>query len=143
MTDHTTEPHVRSGGCQCGALRYELRGAPIDLYACHCRECRKQSASAFGITVMVRSTDVVLVKGDFKIWSRPADSGGTIDCAFCPTCGTRIWHGNIAEETEIGIKGGSLDSPIDMSGAKQIWVSRKVPGIVFADEAVQFDEEPI
>ena len=44
---------IRTGGCQCGALRYESAGEPIALYVCHCRECQKQSASAFGISVIV------------------------------------------------------------------------------------------
>lgn len=133
---------TRTGGCQCGAVRYEFRGDPIDLYACHCRECRRQSASAFGITMMVRTADVSLVKGSIKTWTRPADSGGTVECAFCPNCGSRVWHGSITGESEIGIKGGSLDDPPDLTGAKQIWVSRKLPGVVLPDNAICYDEEP-
>jgi len=44
---------VAHGGCQCGAIRYELSGEGLELYVCHCKECRKQSASAFGISVIV------------------------------------------------------------------------------------------
>jgi len=133
---------TRTGGCQCGAIRYEFTGEPIDLYACHCRECRKQSASAFGITMMVRAADVRLVKGAVKTWTRPADSGGRVECAFCPDCGSRVWHGSITGESEIGLKGGSLDDPPDLTGAKQIWVSRKLPGVKLPDNAIWFDEEP-
>ena len=39
----------REGGCQCGAIRYQLLRAPVALYACHCRDCQKQSSSAFGL----------------------------------------------------------------------------------------------
>ncbi len=44
---------MQKGGCQCGAIRYESEGQPIALYICHCRECQKQSASAFGISLDV------------------------------------------------------------------------------------------
>ena len=44
---------MRTGGCQCGAVRYAIGGAPLALYVCHCRECQKQSASAFGISLEV------------------------------------------------------------------------------------------
>lgn len=33
-----------TGGCQCGAVRYEITLSPLALYVCHCRECRKQSS---------------------------------------------------------------------------------------------------
>ena len=45
---------IREGGCQCGAVRYQLSAEPVALYVCHCRECRRQSASAFGISVRIR-----------------------------------------------------------------------------------------
>jgi len=43
-----------TGGCQCDAVRYELTGIPERLYACHCRECQRQSGSAFGMTILVK-----------------------------------------------------------------------------------------
>ena len=43
----------QEGGCQCGAIRYQLLRAPAALYACHCRDCQKQSSSAFGLSMWV------------------------------------------------------------------------------------------
>ena len=45
------------GGCQCGDVRYEITGDPLALYICHCRECQKQSASAFGMSLEVKRSD--------------------------------------------------------------------------------------
>lgn len=42
-----------TGGCQCGSVRYEFAGEPLALYVCHCIECRRQSASAFGMSLAV------------------------------------------------------------------------------------------
>jgi hypothetical protein len=137
-------PHyqVLTGGCQCGQIRYEIRGEPLDLYVCHCRECQKQSSSAFGISLTVRSADLVRVAGTPAVWTRPATVGGTLDCAFCPRCGSRVWHGNPDLDEFISIKGGSLDVPPDLSKAKHIWVSRKLPGIVIPDHVEVHAEEP-
>jgi hypothetical protein len=136
----TDEP--LAGGCQCGEVRYELRGAPLDLYVCHCRECRKQSASAFGISVIVGSADVVLLAGTPKIWTRAATLGGSLDCAFCRTCGSRVWHGSLERDAAVSLKGGSLDRPPDLSRAKHIWTSRKLPGVVIPEHVETHAEEP-
>src|ERR1700741_5382411 len=96
-----------TGGCQCGSVRYEIHGRPLSIYVCHCRECRKQSASAFGISVAVNSADVRLVQGTLLSWTRATDTGGTLTCFFCPTCGSRVWHGDKDREPGISVKGGS------------------------------------
>ena len=131
-----------TGGCQCGELRYEITGAPHQIYVCHCRECQKQSASAFGISVRVRSADMRLLKGKPCSWSRPKDSGRTLACFFCSNCGSRVWHGDRDQANEISIKGGSLDEPIDLTNAIHIWTVRTLPGVIIPGNARRFAREP-
>jgi hypothetical protein len=133
---------VLTGGCQCGHVRYQVRGEPVDLYVCHCRECQKQSASAFGISVGVRAADVVLLSDAPSIWTRPATVGGSLACAFCPRCGSRLWHGSLERDEVVSIKGGSLDAPPDLSRAIHIWTSRKLRGVVIPEHAETHAEEP-
>jgi len=129
------------GGCQCGAVRYVVSAKPREVYICHCRECRKQSASAFGISVIVPAEAFALCRGDVAIWSRPADSGRVVECVFCVACGTRIRHAEPGGAT-VSIKGGSLDDPPDLSAAVHIWTSRRLAGVVIPNGAVAFAEEP-
>jgi hypothetical protein len=131
-----------TGGCQCGAIRYELRGEPVALYVCHCTECRKQSASAFGISVIARSEDFVLKQGEALSWTRTADSGRTLTCYFCPACGSRVWHGERHPGDTISVKGGSLDEPPDLNRAFHIWTKRKLAGVVIPVHCRQFPGEP-
>lgn len=131
-----------AGGCQCGAVRYEVRGSPVSLYVCHCRECQKQSASAFGISVIVKRSDFRVTQGELKVWSRATDSGGTLACSFCPVCGSRVWHEGGGATDTISVKGGSLDEPPDLRSAVQIWTARKLPGVVIPATAKQFPSEP-
>lgn len=81
----------REGGCQCGRVRYRVSGDPLALVACHCKECQRQSGSAFGMSLMVRASGFT-VQGELKMFERAANSGRTLRCFFCPECGTRIYH---------------------------------------------------
>jgi hypothetical protein len=130
------------GGCQCGAIRYELSHGPLQLYVCHCTECRKQSASAFGISFIVPQAALRLTQGEPRFWSRPTDTGNTLDCAFCGDCGTRLWHQRRGSTDTLSIKGGSLDNPPDLRQATHIWTSRMLPGIVLPQGVVRFPGEP-
>ena len=130
-----------TGRCQCGAVAYAVDGPPLDLYVCHCLECRRQSASAFGISVIVRAADFSLTRGSVQRWTRPTDRGGTLDCAFCAACGSRLFHAAPGGQ-DISVKGGSLDAPPDLGKAKHIWVSRKLPGVLIPAGAEQFPGEP-
>lgn len=132
---------MQTGRCQCGEVRYESTGEPLELYICHCRECQKQSASAFGITLEVPRAGFRIIQGIPKFWSRATDSGQRLQCAFCPTCGSRLWHESEAVSETLSIKGGSLDEPVDVSKAIHVWVTRKFPGIVIPDNAMQFSED--
>jgi hypothetical protein len=134
---------MRAGGCQCGEVRYEISGEPLALYVCHCRECQKQSASAFGMSLEVPRAGLRVVRGTPKFWTRAADSGRRLRCAFCPTCGSRVWHEPEGPSDTITIKAGSLDIPADMSSAIHIWVSRKLPGVTIPAGAKQYLEEPV
>src|SRR5207248_8164233 len=113
------------------AVRYEVTAPPVRTYICHCLECRKQSASAFGISVWVRRADFTLVSGTPRFWSRPTDSGRVLDCAFCPGCGSRLWHEYAGGNSEfLTLKRGSLDEPDDLRAVSHVWVNRKLPGVI-------------
>jgi len=130
------------GGCQCGAVRYEITAEPQALYVCHCRECQKQSASAFGISLIVPSAGFRLTQGEVGSWSRAADSGRRLRCLFCAECGSRLWHAAEPAGDTVSVKGGSLDLPLDLGTAIHIWVSRKLPGVVIPAGRPQFEGEP-
>jgi hypothetical protein len=135
-------PALRRGGCQCGAVRYELGGPILKIYVCHCNECRKQSASAFGISVFVPREALRLTQGTPRWWSRPTDGGRVVDCAFCPECGSRLWHQRASHADVLTVRGGSLDEPIDLGDAVHIWTSRKMSGVIIPPTARCFAGEP-
>lgn len=141
MIEDIAQPS-RLGGCQCGSVRYELSGPVQKLYVCHCNECRKQSASAFGTSIFVAREALRVTRGTPKFWSRPTDSGNVLECAFCSECGSRLWHQRRGATDTVSIKAGSLDEPVDLRTAVHIWTSRMLPGVVLPETAVRFSRGP-
>lgn len=123
---------ILEGGCQCGAIRYRVTGAPLTLYACHCTECQKQSASAFGLSLWVERSDLEIVSGEPRHWERLADSGNTTRCAFCPDCGSRLYHEASDDPGIYSLKGGSLDAIAGLTPVGHIWVRSKQPWVDLA-----------
>ena len=98
-----------TGGCQCGSVRYVLTTEPIRLGACHCKECQRQSGSAFGMSMLVKK-DSLTVTGLTKQFTRIADSGNEVAGVFCPECGVRIYHAPKSAQDVLALKRAMRES---------------------------------
>ena len=115
-----------AGGCQCGSVRYRLKAEPLALAVCHCRECQRQSGSAFALSLNVPTEAFSLVSGELKTFTTVCDSGRTKECAFCGSCGTRIYHRG---KWGMSIKAGTLDDTSNLSPNAHYWTKRKQPWV--------------
>ena len=140
-----TSALTKTGGCQCGSIRYELKGRPQMLYICHCTDCQKQSASAFGMSLRMnpREIDFSPSKKRLQTWDTRGEDGLIKRCAFCPDCGTRIMHGSDDADEIVSIKAGSLDDTSGLQPVAHIWL-RSAQSWVQIDRVRYrcFDEEP-
>ena len=100
-----------TGGCACGAIRYEYSGEPILSLHCYCRDCQRRSGTAFasGLGVPI---NVVKIKGEPRYYEVTADSGKKRQLGFCATCGSPLFTKLEAMPNVIGITPASLDDPI-------------------------------
>jgi hypothetical protein len=134
---------VNEGGCQCGGIRYRFDCQPVVVYACHCTDCQKQSSSAFGISVWVPVQEFHLTHGELKYWVTQADSGNSKRCAFCPDCGSRIYHLTQDQPEVLSVKGGTLDQARLLRPAGHIWTRSGHPWAVPAgNDTLLFSTEP-
>lgn len=132
----------RRGGCQCGNIRYQLHGDARMLYACHCTDCQKQSSSAFGMSLIVDPDQIEITQGEDRLrhWETRGDNGGIKRCAFCPDCGSRIYHGG---GDYVSVKGGSLDETGDLHPVAHIWLRSAQPWIsIDPEQFLCFEREP-
>lgn len=113
-------PAPYKGGCQCGAVRYELSEEPLGLIACHCTECQRQSGSAFGMSMHIRLAAFKLT-GPTRTFTRKADSGHDNIGTFCPDCGNRIFNATSRTPGVASLKPGTLDDTSWLKPTAYIW----------------------
>ena len=126
------------GGCQCRKVRYRLEGEPLELAVCHCTECQRQSGSAFGMSLAVPKESFRLLSGELKTFTTRCDSGRAKECAFCPDCGTRIYHQG---EAGMSIKAGTLDDTSSLDPDAHYWTKSKQPWVPIPDGARTFPDD--
>ena len=95
-----------SGGCICGAVRYECLAEPVVSGFCHCRDCQRETGSAFGTTLFVPRNAVTIV-GEVKYYDGKGDSGNIVSRGFCPTCGARLFGKPALLPELLAIRAGS------------------------------------
>jgi len=99
-----------TGGCLCGALRYEASAEPIYAGLCYCRDCRKASGSAF-IPFMGFAAAHLAISGPTRQSHATAIHGGIATRNHCAACGSLVFGGVAGESDEHTICAGSLDDP--------------------------------
>jgi hypothetical protein len=99
-----------TGGCACGAVRYEIAADPVFMLNCHCRDCQRATGSGFA-PVFVAPRNAVRIAGELRYFKVTGESGKYVERGFCPVCGSRIL-GNLERFPDIvGFLAGSLDDP--------------------------------
>jgi hypothetical protein len=78
----------KTGGCQCGAVRFSVEGELGRASICHCRMCQKAFGNVFAPLVNLGEAKLTWTKAD------PArfQSSNFVKRGFCPNCGTPLTY---------------------------------------------------
>ncbi|MDB5705775.1 MAG: Gfa-like protein [Sphingomonas bacterium] len=99
-----------TGGCLCGAVRYEASGEPDYAGHCYCADCRKASGSGF-IPFMGFPAAALRITGATRQFGSPSFRGTEAVRNSCPACGGLVFGGVVGEDVSHTIYAGSLDDP--------------------------------
>lgn len=133
---------VFEGQCQCGAVHYRVRGSAQTLFACHCTECQRQSASAFGMALWVKDAQLELLSGTLHEWVRTTPSGLPMAGRFCPHCGTRLFHQVLKPGAALSIKPGTLHHTRSLRPVAHIWTQSKQDWVQLPPDVLQYPGNP-
>ncbi len=112
-----------TGGCLCGAVRYEITGSLRDIVNCHCLKCRRFHGN-FGAYSSVGEKDLTFVKQEGLKWFHSTtDETPNVYRGFCSLCGSSLfWHPK--SQGTISVAAGSLDDPANLKTMGHVWLSQ-------------------
>ncbi len=111
---------VRTGGCQCGRIRFRLEGEPLDCAICHCRMCQKAFGAYYAPLVAIGDARLAWTRGSLRYFH----SSNHVRRGFCETCGTPMTY---EAADGIAVSAGSFDDPASLPPVAQFGIESKLP----------------
>jgi hypothetical protein len=125
-----------AGRCACGAVRYEMKGRPIVVHACHCTECQRLTGAAFAINAVIETDRVALVSGEPEPAAVLGTSGKRQTILRCPACRVALWsHYPTAGERIAFVRVGTLEEPARLPPDIHIFTSTRLPWLTLPKSA--------
>jgi len=138
MSDETRR---YTGGCLCGALRYEADGEPHSAGLCCCADCRKASGSGF-VPFMGFAASAVRFSGQARPFASKAARGGNAVRNSCPICSSLVFGGEVGKSHSFTIYAGSLDDPSSFHPQVAIFARNRPPWAILPPGLTVFDAMP-
>lgn len=130
---------MMTGGCRCGAVRYEVSGEPAHHAVCHCRDCRASSGAPAMAWMAFPAENFRVTQGQARAYN---GSGASIR-HFCGNCGTGLYF--INEEALPGIvdiQSSTLDDADTVAPGAQIQVAERLEWMGRIGELHEFARYP-
>ncbi len=118
---------VRTGGCLCGAVRYESVGDPLFSLQCHCRDCQRSSGTAYVAAMRMPSAGFRITRGAPKRYVGQSDAGNQVTRFFCGDCGSPLYIQVASRPDIVGLRVGTLDDPSGFRAEADIFVKSAQP----------------
>jgi len=118
-----------TGGCLCGAVRYEINGPPAGANYCHCRMCQRLSGSVVTAWATFDKSAIRFTGQNPKVYK----SSQIAERVFCASCGSQLLCRPLGRD-EIDVAMGSLDNPQSLTPEAHWGVESQMPWLTIKDE---------
>jgi hypothetical protein len=123
-----------AGGCLCGAVRYEIKGAVANPCFCHCASCRRATGAPLVPWGTFARDAVRITHGTLSEFH----SSPQVWRGFCSRCGTSLTYRHEARAAEIDVTLATLDDPSAITPLMHVWVAERLPWVTIGDQLAQF-----
>ncbi len=134
-------PTKITGGCACGAIRYECTAEPVAAAHCQCRACQHFSGTGH-FSVMLVPKAAVTVTGKPRFYETKGDSGNMLSRGFCPDCGSPVLGRTPGQPDAVILAAGSLDDPSHFKPQAVVYAERGPEWDFHDPELMRFDRMP-
>jgi hypothetical protein len=131
-----------TGGCACGAIRYETTAEPVVMFHCHCRDCQRASGGPFTSFVIVPAEAFRFSQGSVRLHDSPSHRGGKTHRGLCADCGSPILAKTDANPDIVAIRTASLDDASWFNPQMDVWTSDAHPWDQMNPALPKFEKYP-
>ncbi|WP_375286075.1 GFA family protein [Sphingomonas sp.] len=131
-----------SGGCRCGAVRYDLAMDDLPVsFACHCLDCQTWSGSAFASNALLPDSVLTFHAEPFRFELDGRD-GRRFEQLACRTCMTVLANRTPDLPKMTILRVGTLDRSNEIVPAVHMWTSRKQSWVRIPEAIPAFETTP-
>ncbi len=109
------------------------------VHCCHCRDCQRQTGSAFVLNALIETDRITLLAGDPEPVPVPTDSGRPHDIWRCRVCRTAVWSDYGGRAALRFVRVGTLDDPAALPPDVHIYTRSKLPWIGLPTDVPAFE----
>jgi ketosteroid isomerase-like protein len=131
---------MTTGGCLCGAVRFEIDGTIGPITCCHCAQCRRASGSAFTTAASVYAECFRVVQGTERLREHASSPRNTR--VFCSQCGSQLFSRHEDHPMIVRVRAGAFDADPKSHVAADIMMSSKADWLENHEHAEEFPELP-
>jgi hypothetical protein len=128
-----------TGGCLCGAVRFEVTEPLVSAGYCHCTRCRRRTGTAASVQATTVPGSLRVISGEqlVRCWEPPS---GARKC-YCSACGGALWSRPVGDPTGASIRLGTFDEDPGIRPSYRQFVAYAVPWEPIPDDGLpRFDE---
>ncbi|HWG56089.1 MAG TPA: GFA family protein [Gaiellaceae bacterium] len=125
---------VLTGGCGCGAVRFEIDEPLLSAGYCHCTRCQRRSGTAASANARAASGSVRIVSGEeeLRVW---APAGGR-EKVFCGLCGSALFSREAGTTDHTGVRLGAIDGDPGVRPQSHQYVAYAAPWEPLPDDGL-------
>ena len=131
----------KSGGCQCGKIRYEVTGEPMNQMFCYCTECQSRTGGDKWFGIWYSHDNFKFTGEPTKTYTRKGSSGHDVHHHYCPACGVTVCA-DITVGNFFTIGGPSFDNSEDLAPKLAIFSASAPKWAVLPTGIPVFDTTP-
>jgi len=123
-----------TGGCGCGAVRFELTAPPVSAAYCHCTRCQRRSGTAASASARIEPGSFNFVAGEEHVrgW---APEGG-MEKHFCGACGSALFVVSPVDREIKAVRLGAIDGDSGVRPSAHQFVAYAAPWEPMPDDGL-------
>lgn len=140
MNDNLSASPRATGGCLCGAVKYEVHGKLYNVINCHCSKCRRIHGHISAYASSKREALILVEERGLKWYRSVKDETPNVYRGFCKECGGSLFW-DPGRDEHIYISAGTLDQPTGLKTIGHIWLSQAGDYYTITDDLEKYEKD--